>query len=54
MDEHRTIQRHRVFKAGTIAFGGSTISCTVRNLANTGAMLEVISQASIPPPIHVS
>jgi hypothetical protein len=48
MDEHRTIQRHRVFKAGTIAFGGSTISCMVRNLANTGAMLEVISQASIP------
>jgi hypothetical protein len=37
MDEHRTAQRHRVFKAGSIQFGGSTIDCTVRNLANTGA-----------------
>jgi hypothetical protein len=48
MDEHRAVQRHRVFKAGTIEFGGSAIDCTVRNLANTGAMLEVVSQASIP------
>jgi hypothetical protein len=44
MDEHRAAQRHRVFKAGSIQFGGSTI----RNLANTGAMLEVVSQAAIP------
>jgi hypothetical protein len=48
MDEHRAAQRHRVFKAGSIQFGGSTIDCTVRNLANTGAMLEVVSQAAIP------
>ena len=48
MDEHRAARRHRVFKAGSIQFGGSTIDCTVRNLANAGAMLEVVSQAAIP------
>jgi hypothetical protein len=48
MDEHRAVQRHRVFKAGSIQFGGSVIECTVRNLASSGAMLEVVSQAAIP------
>jgi hypothetical protein len=48
LDEQRAAQRQRVFKAGSIRFGGSTIDCTVRNLANTGAMLEVVSQAAIP------
>jgi hypothetical protein len=38
MDEHRAVQRQRVLKAGTIEFGGSTISCTVRNKSDAGAM----------------
>ena len=48
MDEHRAAQRHRVFKAGSIQFGGSTIDCTVRNRSATGAMLEVASQTIVP------
>ena len=50
MDEHRIAQRHRVLKGGTIAFnnGAAGISCTVRNLSDTGAALDVISPVGIP------
>jgi len=49
MDEGRRAPRHRVLKAGTIAFGGGAgISCTVRNLSDTGAALEVSSPIGIP------
>ena len=47
MDEHRAAQRHRFFKAASIS-SAVTVDCTVRNLANTGAMLEVVSQAAVP------
>ena len=49
MDERRGEARHRTLKAGTIEFkhaGG--ISCTVRNLSNAGACLEVVSPLGIP------
>lgn len=46
MIEKRIIPRKRVLKAGTIAFGGAAINCTVRNL--TGALLEVESPLGIP------
>jgi hypothetical protein len=48
MDEHRVAPRHRVLKAGTIEFSGSAIDCTVRNLSETGASLEVVSPLYIP------
>ena len=48
MDEKRTIPRRRVLKAGTIEFGGSAIDCTVRNLSEIGAALEVPSPVGIP------
>lgn len=48
MDEHRAAPRHRVLKAGTIAFGSSAIDCTVRNLSETGAALEVVTPLFIP------
>jgi hypothetical protein len=49
MTEHRTARRHRVLKGGTIAFNGAAgISCTVRNLSETGAALDVISPVGIP------
>lgn len=49
MDEGRRAARHRVLKAGTITFsGGAGISCTVRNLSDTGAALDVISPIGIP------
>ncbi|PSO34050.1 PilZ domain-containing protein [Bradyrhizobium sp. MOS002] len=49
MDERRDKARHRVLKAGTIEFGGGgAIDCTVRNLSDTGAALDVSSPVGIP------
>lgn len=48
MVEKRTTNRNRVFKAGTIEFGGSAIDCTVRNVSNDGAALDVASPVGIP------
>jgi PilZ domain len=48
MDEKRIAQRHRVLKAGTIGFGGGAIDCTVRNMSNKGAALDVNSPLGIP------
>lgn len=48
MAEKRSIPRPRVLKAGTIAFGGAAIDCTVRNVTATGALLEVESPLGIP------
>jgi hypothetical protein len=48
MEEHRVTQRRRLLKAGTISFGGGAIDCTVRNLSETGAALDVISPVGIP------
>ena len=35
-------------KAGTIAFGGGAIDCTVRNISDTGAALDVVTPLFIP------
>ena len=49
VDEHRTAPRRRLLKAGKISFGGgAAFDCTVRNLSETGAALEVISPVGIP------
>jgi hypothetical protein len=48
MEGNRVAQRRRVFRAGSIQFGGSAIDCTVRNVSETGAALEVISPLFIP------
>jgi hypothetical protein len=49
VDEHRAAPRRRLLKAGRISFGGgAAIDCTVRNLSETGAELEVISPVGIP------
>jgi hypothetical protein len=48
MEDKRTLRRTRVLKAGMISFGGSAISCTVRNLTNAGAMLDVVSPLGVP------
>jgi hypothetical protein len=48
MSEHRSAQRHRVLKGGTISFNGAGISCTVRNVSDTGAALDVTSPVGIP------
>jgi hypothetical protein len=48
MEEHRAIPRHRVLKAGMIEFGGGAIDCTVRNMSEAGAALDVASPVGIP------
>jgi hypothetical protein len=48
MVEKRTTNRKRVFKAGTIEFGGSAIDCTIRNVSKDGAALDVASPVGIP------
>jgi PilZ domain-containing protein len=48
MDEHRIATRHRVLKGGKIEFGGGAIDCTVRNISETGAALDVTSPLGIP------
>ena len=48
MDEKRTVPRHRKLKAGTIEFGGGAIDCTVRNLSEIGAAIDVVTPLFIP------
>jgi len=49
MMERRRSVRHRVLKAGTIAFNrAGGISCMVRNISTRGACLEVASPIGIP------
>jgi hypothetical protein len=50
VDEHREAPRRRLLKAGRISFGGgaAAFDCTVRNLSETGAALEVASPVGIP------
>jgi hypothetical protein len=35
-------------KGGTIEFGGGAIDCTIRNMSNAGAALDVASPVGIP------
>lgn len=49
MIEKRKSVRQRVFKAGTISFNRAAgISCTVRNISQGGACLEVATPIGIP------
>jgi len=49
VNEHRAAPRRRLLKSGKISFGGgAAIDCTIRNLSETGAALEVISPVGIP------
>jgi hypothetical protein len=49
MDERRSTKRQRVLKAGSIQIdGGGAIDCTVRNLSQFGAALDVQSPVGIP------
>ena len=49
MVEHRSSQRQKTFKGGSISFGAApNIDCLVRNLSATGACIEVNSSVGIP------
>ncbi len=47
--EKRSAPRYKVLKGATIAFGGSGVECTVRNLSATGAAIDVASPIGLPP-----
>lgn len=47
-DENRIAARHRVLKGGRMHFGGGSIDCTIRNISDTGAALDVASALGIP------
>jgi hypothetical protein len=48
MDCNRIAPRRRVLKAGSIEYGGDPIDCTVRNISDTGAAVEVVTPLYIP------
>jgi hypothetical protein len=52
MSEHiekRAAPRFRVLKGGTLAFHGSDVPCTVRNLSSSGAAVDLARRVSLPP-----
>src|ERR1700736_5197941 len=48
MEERRATPRQRVFKDGTIEFGGTGVDCTIRNISPVGAAIDVASPVDIP------
>jgi hypothetical protein len=48
MNVPRIASRRRVLKAGSIEFGGEEFECTIRNVSETGAALEVMTPLYIP------
>ena len=47
--DQRNAARHRILRAATIEFWGSTVPCMVRNMSDAGAMLDVAATtAEIP------
>jgi hypothetical protein len=48
MDDHRKARRTRVLKTGKILLGSHVVPCTVHNLSETGACLEVQTTYGIP------
>jgi hypothetical protein len=45
--DNRGDARRRMLRAGTIEFDGGAIDCTVRNLSDPGAMVQVASPIGI-------
>ena len=50
MDEKRRIPRQRTLKTGRIVFanGSFTVDCTIRNISDKGARLQVPTTVTIP------
>ena len=48
MIEKRSATRHRVYKRGTISFNGAGFDCTVRNLSERGARIDVDGPVLLP------
>ena len=41
MTEKRAAQRYRVFKGGMITFEDNGVACTVRNMSESGAAIDL-------------
>ncbi len=54
MTEKRAAQRYRVFKGGTIRFENSGIACTVRNLSDGGAAIDLEHPVILPQSFKLS
>ena len=54
MKERRTVPRHKVLKAGSIEFDGNCIECTVHNVSEIGAGVEVATPFGIPHEITLN
>jgi hypothetical protein len=50
MNEHRISPRRRILKTGQIAFSDKVpkLECTVRNLSETGALLQISTTVGMP------
>ena len=48
LPQRRNGSRRRVLKTGLIECGGTASECTVRNLSESGAALQVVSPLYIP------
>ena len=46
--EKRGARRYRVLKGATIAFEGNGIACTVRNLSDGGAAVDLANSTRLP------
>ena len=54
MIEKRAAQRYRVFKGGTITFENSGIACTVRNMSDSGAAIDLENPVILPQSFTLS
>lgn len=54
MIEQRTTQRYRVFKGGTITFENSDVACTVRNMSDGGAAVDLDMPVTLPQSFTLS
>lgn len=52
--ERRLDVRRRVFKGGTIMFDGTGVDCTVRNMSDGGAALDITRGTVLPPRFRLS
>ena len=48
MEEHRRASRSRMLKSGKIHLGKHAVPCTVHNLSDTGAKLQVQTTEGLP------
>ena len=54
MIEKRATQRHRVFKGARISFENTGIACTVRNMSEGGAAIDLDAPLPLPQSFTLS